>query len=184
MGVHLHFRIRWAVVIMTVIVVFSAVLPFLLEMMLGREVSTHFSEAFHTLRATESFVFTAVGFSVLLYVTLLSLAVAGITIYASHHIAHPLHHLEQTAGAIGRGDLRYAFHLRHWDQLQGLAGELDKLRGSSVEQLRHVGQSLDRIEEGWVQLDTCRPEEYDVQAEKQLALVEAELGRIRDFLTR
>lgn len=183
MGVHLHFRIRWTVIVVAAIVVFGAVLPFLLEMMLGREVSYNFSEAFHTLRTTESFVFTAVGFSVLVYVTLLSLAVAGITIYASHHIAHPLHHLEQSAEAMGRGDLRYAFHLRHWDQLQGLAGELDEIRNASIDQLRQVGESLDRIEEGWLQLDKCRPEEYDAQAEKQLALVETELERVRKLLS-
>ena len=184
MGVHLHFRIRWAVVIMMAIVVLSAMLPYLLERMLGRDVSSHFSEAFFTLKATKSFVFTAVGFSVLVYVTLLSLAVAGITIYASHHIAHPLHHLEKSIEAIGRGDLRYTFHLRNWDQLKELSGELDELRDTSINKLYQVKQSLDRIEEGWVQLDACLADEYDVQAEKQLALIEAELGRVKDLLAR
>lgn len=184
MGVHLHFRVRWAVILAVVIVLLSAVVPLLLERMLGREVSSRFSEAFYTLKATESFVFVAVGLSVFIYAALLSLAVAALTLYFSHHIAHPLHHLEKSVEALKRGDLRYTFHQHRWDQLKGLSGALDELRDSSVDQLRQVGRSMDRIEKGWARLDTCRPEEYDVQAEKQLALMEAELARARDLLAR
>ena len=161
MGIKHNFRAMWIIVTTAVIALSSAALFELLKGALSRDLGSQFSRAFFILEDARNALWVAVGFSLIAYVALVSLLVTVVTVYLSHHIAWPLHRLERFAEGLGRGDLRFSFHLRRHDQLRELTQALNEYRDHAAHQQRAVHHAVERIERRWADLGARRAAEHD-----------------------
>ena len=78
--------------------------------------------------------------------TFMSVGVVIMTLFMSHSIAGPLWRIEQTAKAVGSGDVSVRIHLREKDEIRGLADQMNKMAetiGSRVKDLNATVIMLD-----------------------------------------
>lgn len=179
MGVHHRFRAMWLLATTAVIALSSAALFLLLRGVLSKDLGTQFSRAYFVMEQARNALWVAVGFSLLAYVALVSVLVTAVTVYLSHHIAWPLHRLERFAEGLGRGDLRFTFHLRRHDQLRELTQALDELRDHAANEMRAVHHGVERIERRWADLGAASPAEHGRETDKLLKFLAGEVEAIR-----
>jgi methyl-accepting chemotaxis protein len=182
MGVHHRFRAAWLVTLTAVIALSSTALFLLLRGVLSKDLGTQFSRAFFVMEQARNALWVAVGFSLIAYVALVSILVTVVTVYLSHHIAWPLHRLERFAEGLGRGDLRFSFHLRRHDQLRELTQALDEVREHAAHQMHAVHHAIERIERRWADLGAVSPTEHRGETEKLLHFLASEVEVIRVHL--
>lgn len=180
--INIRFQVRWIIRLAAACIIASLLLLLVLRMVLSHEIGTNFSRSFYALKNMELFLFPAVGFSVLFYILVVSLLVAGVTIFVSHSIAGPIFRLERLAEMLGRGDLSFSTRLRRTDQLISVAETVGELRDSLAGPLREVGRSLERIDSRWKELGQAPPEDYFGMVESFLENMEAELEYINQKL--
>lgn len=182
MGVQHRFRAAWLVTMTAVIALSSAALFQLLRSVLSKDLGTQFSRAFFVMEQARNALWVAVGFSLLAYVALVSVLVIAVTVYLSHHIAWPLHRLERFAEGLGRGDLRFSFHLRRHDQLRELTQALDEFRDHAAKEMRAVHHAVERIERRWADLGAANPAAHERETERLLQFLASEAEMIRKHL--
>lgn len=182
MGVQHRFRAAWLAVTTAVIALSSAALVLILRSVLSRDLGTQFSRAFFLLEQARDALWVAIGFSFLAYALLVSVLVTAVTVYLSHHIAWPLHRLERFAEGLGRGDLRFRFHLRRHDQLRELTQALDEFRDHAANRARAVHHACERIERRWADLGAASAADHEREAERLLQFLSCEVESIRAAL--
>lgn len=182
MGVQHRFRAAWVVVTAVIIALSSLALLLLLKGSLSRELGTQFTRSFYVLEELRGTLRVAIGFSVLVYVTLVSVLLTAVTIYLSHHIAWPLRRLEHFAEELADGDLGFSFHLRRHDQLRDLTGALDEYRAHAARQAHLLHHAAERIERRWADLGAVPAAEHDRETEKLLEFLSGEVELVREHL--
>lgn len=177
--VTLRFQVRWLLFFTASLALASLLLLWILKTSLNLSLSPDYSQAFHTIKSLQRLLLPAVGFSVLLYVVLLSLLVGVLATLVSHQIAGPVFRLERVAEGIGRGELHYPTRLRRNDQLHGLAESFAELQQHLSAPLKAAGPAMDRLEGVLAELETAAAGDQPQATQDLLARIEQELASIR-----
>ena len=113
-----------------------------------RTITTAFVHSKLRVMSTGEFLLPALAICTLAVAGAVAVLAAGRLLFLSHRIAGPLYRFEQTAQAIGNGDLSGEVRLRDGDELQDLArsmgGMVSDLR-ARVQQIREQTQRLQEI---------------------------------------
>jgi hypothetical protein len=169
------FQLRWMARVAGAVALSSLCLLLVLRKFFLPKLDPSFARAFQTLRTLEGLLLPAVGFSVLLFLLVVSTIVAIAVYFVSHRLAWPIFRAEHFAEALHHGDLRTPVFVRHGDQLRGLAAALEKLHGSLVAEVRQIGEALERIDGLWEELDDIPPDEYVRRAPEVISRIQREL---------
>jgi len=120
----------------------------LLYLYATRTLTTAFVHSKLRVMSTAEFLLPALAICTLAVAGAVALVAAIRLLFFSHRIAGPLYRLEQTAQAIGNGDLNAEVRLRGGDELQDFArsmgGMVSDLR-ARVQQIREQTQRLQEI---------------------------------------
>lgn len=84
---------------------------------------------------------------------LLGAGVVVVTLLMSHRIAGPLWRIEQTAKAVGEGDVTIRIHLREKDEIRGLADQMNKMVETIGARLKDINATVVILED---KLETLR----------------------------
>lgn len=182
--VSIGYHVRWIVGFTLIVLSSSLALVWWLKRLLDHTLDTGFSQTFYALKNFQKILLPAIGFSVVLYVILVSFIVLLLAVFTSHRIAGPLFRLEKIVAALKCGELNFSSQLRKGDQISGLAAGLGSIRESLVSELQPLGPALQRIEDQWRSLDLASREERTAEAVEALALIEAGLTALRTGLGR
>jgi methyl-accepting chemotaxis protein len=94
---------------------------------MDRDISVGYIQALEGMRYIKAAMVRNFIYSEAAIILLLGLAVVVVTLLMSHRIAGPLWRVEQTAKAVGEGDLTCEIHLRKNDELRTLADQMNKM---------------------------------------------------------
>jgi methyl-accepting chemotaxis protein len=169
------FQLRWMARVAGAIALASLGLIFVVRKVFLTELDRNFGKAVQTLRAMDDLLLPAVGFSVLVFLLVASVAVAAGTYFVSHRLVRPIFRAEEFAEGLHRGDLTTPTPVHHGDQLRGLATGIDRLHGSLVSEVRAIGDALARIEPIWEELDDVPPEELQEKSPEIFLRIQREL---------
>jgi hypothetical protein len=176
--VTLQFRLRWLTRSALAGAVACAAALALLRLFLDAPLGPSFAGAWHAIDALRHVLLPAVGFAVLVWVLLGGAGAALLADMVAHRIAGPLLRLEHLADGLRHGELSPAPHVRHGDQLTGLAAALGDLEEALAAELREAASHAQEIEHAWEELATSPPEELEVRVPETLARIEADLAAI------
>jgi len=90
-----------------------------------RDISLGYSQALESVRHLKGGFFRYFLYKETAVIIVMFIAVGVVTLIMSHRIAGPIWRVEQTARAIGKGDLTCSIKLRKNDELQTLAGQMN-----------------------------------------------------------
>ena len=86
-------------------------------------------------RSTADFLLPILIQTVLVVMIILGLATIIVTLLFSHKIAGPLYRFKKAIEGVRLGNLSANFHLRNYDQLQGLSNEVNAMIDKTREQI-------------------------------------------------
>lgn len=117
-GFKLKFMLTFCIITITAVSMASLLFYFLTY----RELSHDYGEAFYSLQSVKGAIFPLLFASIqsITLLTVVSIAIAVISLFFSHKIAGPLYRFEQSMEAVGSGDLTCVVRLRAGDQFQRL----------------------------------------------------------------
>jgi len=117
-GFKLKFMLTFCLITITAVSMASLLFYFLTY----RELSHDYGEAFFTLQSVKRAIFPLLFASIqsITLLTVVSIAIAVISLFFSHKIAGPLYRFEQSMEAVGSGDLTCVVRLRAGDQFMRL----------------------------------------------------------------
>ncbi|OHE57522.1 MAG: hypothetical protein A2Z47_09510 [Thermodesulfovibrio sp. RBG_19FT_COMBO_42_12] len=117
-GFKLRFMLTFCIITITAVSMASLLFYFLTY----RELSHDYGEAFFTLQSVKRAIFPLLFASIqsITLLTVVSIAIAVISLFFSHKIAGPLYRFEQSMEAVGSGDLTCVVRLRAGDQFMRL----------------------------------------------------------------
>ncbi len=101
----------------------------------------------------------------------LGAGVTLMTLFMSHRIAGPLWRIEQTAKAVGAGDLAVRIHLREKDEIRGLADQMNRMTETMGTKLKEINASVMILEEN-VAILRMHIENNNTETETALRLAE------------
>ena len=113
-GFKLRFMLTFCILTITAVSMASLLFYFLTY----RELSHDYGEAFFTLQSVKRAIFPLLFASIqsITLLTVVSIAIAVISLFFSHKIAGPLYRFEKSMEAVGSGDLTCVVRLRAGDQ--------------------------------------------------------------------
>src|SRR3989304_4661378 len=125
-GFKLRFMLTFCIITITAVSMASLLFYFLTY----RELSHDYGEAFFTLQSVKRAIFPLLFASVqsIALLTVVSIAIAVISLFFSHKIAGPLYRFEKSMEAVGSGDLTCVVRLRAGDQFM----RLENTMGTSI----------------------------------------------------
>ena len=128
--------------------------------------------------STADFLLPALGFLTLLVT---ALAAAARLLLLSHQIAGPLYRLEQTAQAVGRGNISMRVRLRDGDELQDFANAMDAMVSELRTQVQQIQQESRRLREliGQLQQQPTASRELLQALQATQERLEATVGRFQ-----
>lgn len=131
--------------------------------------------------STADFLLPALGFLTLLVTALAALAAAARLLLLSHKIAGPLYRLEQTAQAVGRGNISMRVRLRDGDELQDFANAMDAMVSELRTQVQQIQQESRRLREliGQLQQQPTASRELLQALQATQERLEATVGRFQ-----
>ena len=117
-GFKLRFMLTFCIITITAVSMASLLFYFLTY----RELSHDYGEAFFTLQSVKRAIFPLLFASIqsITLLTVVSIAIAVISLFFSHKIAGPLYRFEKSMEAVGSGDLTCVVRLRAGDQFMRL----------------------------------------------------------------
>jgi nitrogen fixation/metabolism regulation signal transduction histidine kinase len=89
-------------------------------------------------RSTADFLLPILIQTVLAMMVILGLATIIVTLLFSHKIAGPLYRFKKAIEGVRLGNLSANFHLRNYDQLKGLSGEVNAMIDRTREQVNLI----------------------------------------------
>ncbi len=144
-----------------------------------RTITTAFVHSKLRVMSTGEFLLPALAICTLAVAGAVAVLAAGRLLFLSHRIAGPLYRFEQTAQAIGNGDLSGAVRLRDGDELQDLARSM----GGMVTGLRARVQDMQAHSHRLGELITQAKQRPDAPQEL-LAALEDSQGRLDEAISR
>jgi len=101
-------------------------------------------------KTTADFILPILVQTVIIVLILISLATIGVALFVSHKIAGPLYRFRKVIQQLKEGDFCSDFKIRHLDQLQDLAQELNdmiaKVRGELRQLKGHIDSLADKLD--------------------------------------
>lgn len=101
----------------------------------------------------------------------LGVGVIIMTLFMSHSIAGPLWRIEQTAKAVGSGDMTVRIHLREKDEIRGLADQMNKMVDTIGTRLKDINATV-MVLEGKVEKLNMHMANSGADTEESLRLVQ------------
>lgn len=105
--------------------------------------------------------------TVIIVTIMTSLATIAVTLLVSHKISGPIFRFKQVMETLGKGDFSQEFHIRHLDQLQDLANEINLMVVTTKRELQQLKFSFTSLKE---KLDNIP--EQDLPENKRVLLSE------------
>ncbi len=107
-------------------------------------------------RTTADFILPILIQTVIVVTLIVSLATIIVTLFVSHKIAGPLYRFKKAMKDLEEGDFSSDFHIRHLDQLQGLAGDFNNTIQRIRQELRQIKSNFFTLKE---KVDSLNPDE-------------------------
>lgn len=95
-------------------------------------------------KTTADFLLPLAIQTVIIVTVIVSIAALVVTLFVSHKIAGPLYRLKKVMASLEKGDFSGDFRLRHYDQLQDIAGAFNSMIVNTKERLK-VLQGLSNL---------------------------------------
>jgi len=129
-------------------------------------------------RTTADFLLPLLIQTVLIVTVIVSLATIAVTLFFSHKIAGPLYRFKKAMETLIGGDFSSDFHIRHFDQLQDLAGEFNKMIGSIRQRLNSLKDNVVSLKEKLNSLSEHEVLEHKRAALNELKKITEELNKV------
>jgi len=142
-GFKLKFMLTFCLITITAVSMASLLFYFLTY----RELSHDYGEAFFTLQSVKRAIFPLLFASIqsITLLTVVSIAIAVISLFFSHKIAGPLYRFEKSMEAVGSGDLTCVVRLRAGDQFLRLEKTMCTSINSMNQKIRGMNDVLLRF---------------------------------------
>jgi len=142
-GFKLKFMLTFCLITITAVSMASLLFYFLTY----RELSHDYGEAFFTLQSVKRAIFPLLFASIqsIALLTVVSIAIAVLSLFFSHKIAGPLYRFEKSLEAIGAGDLTHISRLRTGDQIQELVTTINVSASSMKQRIKDIQDALARF---------------------------------------
>ena len=142
-GFKLRFMLTFCIITITAVSMASLLFYFLTY----RELSHDYGEAFSTLQSVKSAIFPLLFASIesIALLTVVSIAIAVISLFFSHKIAGPLYRFEKSMEAVGSGDLTCVVRLRAGDQFLRLEKTMCTTINSMNQRVRGIKDIIWRV---------------------------------------
>ena len=142
-GFKLKFMLTFCLITITAVSMASLLFYFLTY----RELSHDYGEAFFTLQSVKRAIFPLLFASIqsITLLTVVSIAIAVISLFFSHKIAGPLYRFEKSMEAVGSGDLTCVVRLRAGDQFMRIEKTMCTSINSMNQKIRGMNDVLLRF---------------------------------------
>lgn len=180
-GFKLKFMLTFCLITVTAVSMAS----FLFYFLTYRELSHDYGEAFYALQSVKKAIFPLLFASIqsVALLTLVSIAIAVLSLFFSHKIAGPLYRFEKGMEAVGSGDLTYMVRLRTGDQILRLEKTMNTSINSMNQRVRGINDVLLRFKTIEERLKTVL--EMDPQQKELKELTEdlrSELAELKSIM--
>ena len=138
-GFKLRFMLTFCIITITAVSIASLLFYFLTY----RELSHDYGEAFFMLQSVKRAIFPLLFASIqsVALLTVVSIAIAVISLFFSHKIAGPLYRFEKGMEAVGSGDLTCVVRLRAGDQIL----RLEKTMNTSINSMNQRVKGMNDV---------------------------------------
>ena len=142
-GFKLRFMLTFGIITITAVSMASLLFYFLTY----RELSHDYGEAFFTLQSVKRAIFPLLFASIqsIALLTVVSIAIAVLSLFFSHKIAGPLYRFEKSMEAVGSGDLTCVVRLRAGDQFLRLEKTMCTSINSMNQRVRGIKDIIWRV---------------------------------------
>lgn len=179
------FKLRFMLTFCLITVAAVSLASLLFYFLTYRELSQNYGDAFFALQSVKRAVFPLLFASIqsVVLLTLVSIAIAAISLFYSHKIAGPIYRFEKGMEAVGSGDLTCVVRLRAGDQILGIEKTMCTSINSMNQRVRGIKDIISRIRTTEERLKALLEADFHQEGIKELTNdLRNELGELKGIL--